>query len=148
MNPANTTVKRSKRLAEKKQKNYKNLSTGSHLKLTEGTTEVSKHVAEKTNEGDPCRIKIDPITHESNWDRRLYKEAIEIKRRKPTLNEDLGKRKIPAIYSLLPKEQTESQIERLSHGNTTADKAPNSEEDILQQQQSSTSLKKIVEEAR
>ena len=127
--PPITSSRRSERISKKPSKNYKNMSTGAHLKLSEGTTEVSKHVATKTNDGDPCNITIKPISYETNWDKRLFKEAIEIKRRKPTLNEDQGKRRIPPIYTtIVPKEQTETPIERLTHGNTV-NEAPTQEED-------------------
>ena len=105
-------VRRSGRLATKDPIDYKEMHTGSNIITNEGSTEVSKHVAKLNHkEGD---IMIKPIVHETSWNRRLYREAMEIRRRKPTLNaaEDGGKRKIPAVYNLFLKKPAAEKLQK------------------------------------
>ena len=70
--------------------------------MTEGTTEVSKHVINHEHkEGD---VTIKAVTYDENWLKRGIREAIEIKKRKPDLNLDEGRYYLPVIYDSLWEE--------------------------------------------
>ena len=60
------------------------------------TTEVSKHMAQCDHEKGEVTIKA--ITHNTNWFTRGIREAIEIRKRIPTLNADEGRYYINPIY--------------------------------------------------
>ena len=73
--------------AEKGRINYKKVNSGPQF-ITEGSTEVSKHlVAEDHLEGD---LTIKAVGFSQNTRHRRIKEALEIKRRNPVLNLDPG----------------------------------------------------------
>ena len=60
---------------------------------------MSKHVAHLDHEKGDITIKA--LTYDTNWYTRGIREAIEIKRRKPTLNEDEGRFHLNPIYDLI-----------------------------------------------
>ena len=94
-------ARRSKRNVERK--NYKELNRGANIILSEGNTVVSKHMAtQEHKEGD---ITFKSITFDENWYTRGIREAIEIKKTSPTLNEDQGRYYLSAIFYniLVPK---------------------------------------------
>ena len=93
---AENKTRKSARINSKQQLNYKDLHTGANLIWSEGNTEVSKHIAEFDHE--PQDVTIKAITYDNNWHRRGYKEALEIRRRHPNLNQDQGRTFIPHIY--------------------------------------------------
>ena len=94
--------RRSSRLQDKDKIDYAAMHTGSNIPLTEGSTVVSKHKAGLDHE--PGDLIIKPIAHEQGWQRRVYREALEIRKRSPTLNEEQGsKAYIPPIYNLILK---------------------------------------------
>ncbi len=65
--------------------------------LTEGNTEFSAHVASDThNIKEDLEYSI--LCTEENWFKRGVKEAIAIKKIRPTLNKDDGRYHLPAIY--------------------------------------------------
>ena len=98
--PLNITTRRSTRLKEKPKVNYKKMNSGEQSKLTEGNTEISKHItAAGHTEGD-WEFKI--ISHQPIKSRRIIREAIEIKKRSPNLNLD-DSYKLPKIYDLILK---------------------------------------------
>lgn len=78
-------VRRSQRNAGKPKPNYKHLNEGPPMWLTEGNTSVSSHLAQDHVHGE---IKVKILGREKNKLRRGIKEAIEIKRNKPTLNKN------------------------------------------------------------
>ena len=91
-------VRRSERNKNKEKKNYKEMNSGQKI-MTEGTTEVSKHVMNQEHkEGD---VVIEAVTYDENWWGRGIGEAIEIKKRKPDLNLDEGRYYLPTIYNNL-----------------------------------------------
>ena len=67
--------------------------------MTEGSTEFSAHVASAKHEKRDLTHEI--LCTEDNWFKRGIKEAIAIKKIKPTLNKDEGRYHIPAIYDKL-----------------------------------------------
>ena len=76
---------------------YKAMDSGRDIPLTEGQTAVSAHMAQNAphSKGE---VTIKKIGKENNWRKRIIKEAIEIKRQAPRLNEDEGKFIIRPIY--------------------------------------------------
>ena len=90
-------VRKSSRKTQRK--DYRAMDSGSNQLLSIGDTVVSKHMAlHNHQEGD---IDIKFLGFERNWYRRTTKEAIAIKKIKPTLNEDEG-RYISPIYDPVP----------------------------------------------
>ena len=77
----------------------KAMHTGSEIHLNEGQTEVSKHVA--TEEHENGDVSIHTINHDDNWYSRGIREAINIKKRKPTLNADEGRFHLNPIYDVI-----------------------------------------------
>ena len=82
-----------------KKKDYKAMHTGEDIHLNEGQTEVSKHVA--TEEHDAGDVTIHTIDHDENWYTRGIREAIHIKKRRPTLNADEGRFNLNPIYDVI-----------------------------------------------
>ena len=93
---AETKTRKSARINNKPQQNYKDLHTRANLIWSEGNTEVSKHLAEF--EHGPEDVSIKALKYDDNWHRRGYKEALEIRRKHPNLNLDQGRTYIPHIY--------------------------------------------------
>ena len=92
-----TTTRRSTR--NKTRKDYKAIQEGTNQQLTEGSTEFSAHVASDTHEKSDLRTTI--LCTEDNWYRRGVKEAIAIRKIKPTLNKDDGRHHLSPIYDQL-----------------------------------------------
>ena len=89
--------RRSTRLKAKKQKDYKAMQTGSNQPLTEGSTEFSAHVAGDLHEkGD---LSYEVLCTEEKWFARGVKEAIAIRKIRPSLNQDEGRYHLSAIYN-------------------------------------------------
>ena len=101
-----TPTRRSNRNTPKK--NYKDLHTGRNIELTEGATEVSKHKAEYNHiEGD---FEMKAISYDKNFYTRGIREAIEIRKKNPSLNSDNGRYFLPKIYDLvLSRDRNPSQ---------------------------------------
>ena len=79
-----------------KRKDYKIMSQGPKVQLTEGSTEFSAHVAKDIHEKSDLRHSI--ICIEDNWLKRGIKEAIAIRKIRPTLNLDDGRYHLSAMY--------------------------------------------------
>ena len=75
------------------------MSEGSNQLLNEGNTEFSAHVASDTHNKDELNYSI--LYTDDNWFRRGVKEAIAIKKIKPTLNKDDGRHHLSAMYDNL-----------------------------------------------
>lgn len=90
-----TSTRKSKRT--QKRKDYKSIHEGSNQVLTEGNTEFSAHVATDTHEKTDLQYSI--LCTEQDWFKRGVKEAIAIRKLKPTLNKDDGRYHLPAIYN-------------------------------------------------
>ena len=86
----------SSRIKNKKGVNYKELNEGKNEPLTEGSTEFSAHVASDTHEKSDLGHRI--LCTEDNWFKRGVKEAIAIRKIRPTLNLDDGRYHLSAMY--------------------------------------------------
>ena len=104
-NQRNINVRRNERLKTKDRINYKSMNSGRNIKITEGNTEVSQHIA--TLEHEKGDIKMTAITYQHSKRKRKIQEAIEIKKRNPRLNKDIGYF-LPTIYDTVD----ELKIER------------------------------------
>ena len=91
-----TQGRRSARLRGKKQKDYKSMQTGSNQPLTEGSTEFSAHVAGDLHEKGDLTYQV--LCTEEKWFARGVKEAIAIRKIRPSLNQDDGRYHLSAIY--------------------------------------------------
>ena len=102
-------VRRSQRNAGKAKTNYKQLNEGPPMWLTEGNTSVSTHLAQDHIHG---KVDVKILGREKNRLKRGIKEAIEIKRNKPTLNKNTQDRYfLSPIYDNLIS-NTRSKINR------------------------------------
>ena len=68
---------------------------------TEGYTPVSRHMASAEHRDGDIRITV-VASDQSRWRRRL-RESLAIQRINPTLNEDDGAYRLPAIYTTIYK---------------------------------------------
>ena len=101
------TTRRSTR--NTKRLDYKALDRGENIVMNEGTTEVLKHMAQYDHEKGEVTIKA--ITYDTNWFTREIREAIEIRKRKPTLNADEGRYHIKPIYDNILKNTKKKEEE-------------------------------------
>ena len=93
-----TGTRRSTR--NKNRKDYKSIQEGSDQRLSEGNTEFSAHVASDIHNRKEDLVSTILCTDE-NWYRRGVKEAIAIRKLKPTLNKDDGRHHLSPIYNKL-----------------------------------------------
>ena len=82
-----------------KKKDYKTMHEGGQQQLTEGSTEFSAHIASDTHTKDDVEHKI--LMTDDNWFRRGVKEAIAIRKIRPTLNQDDGRHHLSPMYNKL-----------------------------------------------
>ena len=94
-----TGSRRSKRTPTKKRINYEKVQKGKNQQLTEGNTEFSAHVASDTHEEEDMEWTV--LGTEENWFKRGVKEAIAIRKIKPTLNKDDGRYHLSPMYNKL-----------------------------------------------
>ena len=78
---------------------YKKMNEGESLPLTEGSTEFSKHVA--SNHHNKTDLEFTILATDDNWFNRGVKEAIAIRKIRPTLNLDEGRHHLPKMYDKL-----------------------------------------------
>ena len=109
--PEERQIGERKSARQTKKIDYKAMHSGSNIAITTGSTVVSEHMALNDHEEGDIDIKI--LGFESNWYKRTTKEAIAIKRIKPTLNEDEG-RYISPIFYPVPSKFTRSRRLRLT----------------------------------
>ena len=96
--------RRSVRLRDKPRQNYREMDQGPPIWLTEGNSAVSTHLAE---DHAHKKVKVSVLGRERNRLRRGIKEAIEIKKIKPTLNKnDQDRYYLPPIYDKLIEKTT------------------------------------------
>ena len=97
-----TGLRRSQRNLGRERPNYKELDRGPPMWLTPGESAVSQHLAEDHNHG---KAKVTILGREKSNLRRGIKEAIEIKRHKPTLNKNSenDRYKLSPIYDKIIK---------------------------------------------
>ena len=98
-----------------KQVDYKALHQGSDQPLTLGSTEFSAHLASSHHSKTDYEFSI--LCTDDNWFNRGMKEAIAIRKLKPTLNQDDGRHHLSRMYDTLinssvtmrtPRQGTES----------------------------------------
>ena len=99
-------VRRGKRTMKKR--NYKTMHEGTNQLLTEGNTEFSAHVASAEHQKEDFEYSI--IYTEENWFKRGIKEAIAIRKMRPTLNLDEGRYHLSAIYNHLIRSRLTIEI--------------------------------------
>ena len=92
----NTAVNARRSTRNTTRRDYKRMHTGADIHITEGQSEVSKHVA--TQEHEEGDMTIEAICYDMNWYNRGIREAIEIRRYKPDLNIDEGRHYLSPIY--------------------------------------------------
>ena len=88
------------------------MNSGANIIMSEGNTEVSKHMARYDHEKDDVTIKA--VAFDTNWYTRGVREAIEIKKRKPTLNADNGRFHLNPIYDLVLKSTKKNENEAVT----------------------------------
>ena len=76
---------------------YKAIQSGSNQPLTLGSTEFSAHVASDAHEKDDLQYEL--LCTDEDWFQRGVKEAIAIRKLKPTLNQDDGRYHLSSMYS-------------------------------------------------
>ena len=103
-------VRRSTRLKEKPRRNYQELDRGSQIWLSEGNSSVSTHLAEDHEH----KVKVSILGREKNGLRRGIKEAIQIRKLKPSLNKNEQDRYyLPHIFdNLIEKNKKLEQTAR------------------------------------
>ena len=74
---------------------------GSNQRLSEGNTEFSAHLASNTHEKTDFEFTI--LCTDDNWYNRGVKEAIAIRKIRPTLNQDDGRHHLSRMYDKLIK---------------------------------------------
>ena len=82
-----------------KRKDYIRLNDGANQLTSEGNTEFSTHVASDNHEKEDLKASI--ICTEENWFKRGVKEAIAIRKIRPTLNKDDGRYHLSKVYDNL-----------------------------------------------
>ena len=86
------------------------MNEGQRLIETEGSTEPAKHMYHYQQDHDEGDVEFKAIGFERSYMKRGVKEAIEIMRRKPNLNQDPGRKYIPPIFKeVLMKDQGPKQ---------------------------------------
>ena len=97
--------RRSGRLKKKAGVDYRQLDRGEEIIINPGNSEIAKHMQESTHNKEDVTCEI--IQNEDNWYRRGVKEAIEIRRRAPTLNIDKGRYHLSEIWTKVIKQSNE-----------------------------------------
>ena len=105
-------TRRSSRLRDKKKKDYKAVQEGSDQMVSEGNTEFSAHIASDTHSKEDLEYKV--LCTEEKWFRRGVKEAIYIRKLKPTLNADEGRYQLTHMFDKLIR--SSAAITNPSHG--------------------------------
>ena len=103
------TVRNTRRSTRKrKEHDYKAMQQGTNQLLTEGNTEFSAHVASDVHTKKDLQYTV--LCTEEDWFKRGVKEAIAIKKIKPTLNQDDGRYHLSAVYDKYIRTSVEMKI--------------------------------------
>ena len=116
--PQRRTSTRTTRSTRKKV-DYKAMQDGSDQLLNPGTTEFSAHVASNTHNKSELEVKI--LCTDDNWFNRGVKEAIAIRKIRPTLNADEGRHHLSAMYNQLIKSSVTMGTPRQGTKNVTSE---------------------------
>ena len=95
----NTQIRRSNRLQRKEKINYKKMNEGEKLPPLNENSEVAQHMRLGIHTKEDMEINI--LGYEQNWWKRGIKEAIHIRKHKPTLNKDQGRYNLGQIWTKL-----------------------------------------------
>ena len=92
-------LRRSSRLQTKERVDYKKMDQGENILSLDKqiSSEVAEHMANSPHVKEDIECVI--LGYEENWWKRGVKEAIDIKRYKPTMNKDAGRYHLPAIWN-------------------------------------------------
>lgn len=83
------------------------MDKGENIIINPGNSEEAKHLQEKIHALYDVSIKT--ISNEENWTKRGIKEAVQIRKRKPSLNADLGRYNLSEIWTrLIQKEEVDA----------------------------------------
>jgi len=96
-------VRRSTRIKEKEKVDYKKMNEGEKPPPINETSEVAQHMRSSTHKQEDMEIII--LGYEQNWWKRGVKEAIDIRKIKPTLNKDQGRYHLGHIWTKLIEEE-------------------------------------------
>ena len=89
-------LRRSRRIQGKKKRDFKAEDKGTNQQLTEGGTEFSAHVASDVHQKEDLEFSV--LCKDDNWFSRGVKEAVAIRKIKPSLNQDEGRFHLSPIY--------------------------------------------------
>ena len=93
-------------MKQKDKIDYKTMSEGEKPPPINDNSEVALHLRENGHRREDMEIKI--IGYEQNWWKRGVKEAIHIRKYKPTLNKDHGRYNLGHIWTRLIEEENEA----------------------------------------
>ena len=103
-----TGQRRSTRLKQKEKVDYRKMDRGADLPKDASSSEVAEHMADGEHSRDDMILEI--LGFEDNWWKRGIKEAIDIKKYKPTLNKDQGRYHLPSIWDNVIKKIGSSNL--------------------------------------
>ena len=86
------------------------IQEGANQLLSEGNTDFSAHVASDTHEKSDLRYTV--LCTEENWFKRGVKEAVAIKKIRPSLNKDQGRYHLSSIYDKFIRSSVELKTSR------------------------------------
>ena len=89
-------LRRSERNKERKKRDFKVEATGSNQLLTEGGTEFSAHVASDVHQKSDLEFTV--LCKDDDWFQRGVKEAVAIRKIRPSLNQDDGRFNLSPMY--------------------------------------------------
>ena len=100
--------RRSTRLKQKVKIDYRKMDKGAELPKDASSSEVAEHMAD----GEHCKedMTLEILGYEDNWWKRGIREAIEIRRHKPTLNKDNGRYHLTPIWNNVIKKLESSDL--------------------------------------
>ena len=110
----NDNNRKSKRLSKKEKVDYKELNQGKKIIINAGSSEVAEHM-QKNEHDERIDIEYKIIGTEANWLKRGIKEAIEIRRKKPTLNSDEGRYYLSQIWTKTIQDQIKNPLQSTMH---------------------------------
>ena len=103
---------------------YKLIGNGRRIIINTGGSEVAKHMQAYEHKNEDIEYSI--LQTEGNWLKRGIKEAIEIRRKSPTLNADEGRYYLSKIWTKTVRKSDVIQMHVTSNENIAMDIAVNS----------------------
>ena len=90
------------------------MNQGKKIIINAGSSEVAEHM-QKNEHDERIDIEYKIIGTEANWLKRGIKEAIEIRRKKPTLNSDEGRYYLSQIWTKTIQDQIKNPLQSTMH---------------------------------